>query len=45
MGTFGLIGNWDLMSPSKKNNKARVTFRRYMALVANKALRNTVFGF
>lgn len=36
---------WDLMSPDKRNNKARVTFRRYMALVANKELRMKVFGF
>ena len=40
-----LSSNWDLMEPDKKNNKARVTFRRYMALVANTELRNIVFCF
>ncbi len=40
-----LICNWDFMDFSKKNNKGRVTLRRYMALVANKALREKVFGF
>lgn len=40
-----LIGSWHLMNPVIKNNKARVTLRRYMALVANKGLRNRVFGF
>lgn len=29
----------------KKKNKARVTLRRYMALVANRKLRQNVFGF
>ena len=28
-----------------KNNKARVIFRRYMALLGNKELRLKVFGF
>lgn len=37
--------NWDLMEKEKCNNKARVTFRRYMALLANQALRKEVFGF
>ena len=36
---------WDWMSMEKRNNKARVTLRRYMALVANKNLREKVFGF
>ena len=40
-----LIRSWNIMDPDKKNNKARVTLRRYMALVANKALRDRVFGF
>ena len=40
-----LIMSWDIMEKTKKNNKARVTFRRYMALVENKELRCKVFGF
>lgn len=40
-----LIGCWDIMEPDKKYNKARVTFRRYMALMSNKGLRHKVFGF
>lgn len=36
---------WDVIDLKERNNKARVTFRRYMALVANKALRYKVFGF
>jgi len=40
-----LLRSWAIMEPSKKFNKARITFRRYMALVANKALRFKVFGF
>lgn len=40
-----LLMNWDIMKPNKKNNRARVKFRRYMALVANKELRKKVFGF
>lgn len=40
-----LLKNWDMMEMSKRNNKARVTLRRYMALVANKPLRKKVFGF
>lgn len=40
-----LMMSWDIMESAKKNNKARVTFRRYMALVANKELRCKVFGF
>lgn len=37
--------HWDFMSQEEKNNRARVTYRRYMALVANKELRQKVFGF
>lgn len=37
--------NWDIMKKDEKNNKARVTFRRYMALLENKKLRKEVFGF
>ena len=40
-----LMRSWDIMSLDKRNNIARVTFRRYMALVANKVLRVKVFGF
>lgn len=40
-----LLRNWSMMEMSKRNNKARVTLRRYMALVANKPLRKKVFGF
>ena len=40
-----LIHNWNMIDWDKRNNKARVTFRRYMALVANKKLRYKVFGF
>lgn len=40
-----LITNWSVMDIDKRNNKARVTFRRYMALVANRKLRKKVFGF
>lgn len=40
-----LMHNWDIMDLDKRNNKARVTFRRYMALVANRELRCKVFGF
>lgn len=37
--------HWDFMSQEEKNNRARVTYRRYMALVANKELRQKMFGF
>ncbi len=37
--------NWDIMKKDEKNNKAKVTFRRYMALVENRKLRKEVFGF
>ena len=40
-----LMTSWDMTDLSKRNNKARVTFRRYMALVANKELRRKVLGF
>ena len=40
-----LISSWSIMDPSKKKNKARVTLRRYLALVANRRLREKVFGF
>ena len=40
-----LIRNWDFMSLDEKNNKGRITLKRYMALVANKPLRKRVFGF
>lgn len=40
-----LIKYWDIMEMEKKNNEARMTFRRYMALLANKKLRKEVFGF
>lgn len=40
-----LWSNWDWMLAEKRNNKARVTLKRYMALVANKKLREKVFGF
>ncbi len=44
-GARRLNETWQIMRPEKKFNKARMTFRRYMALVANKELRNKVFGF
>ena len=40
-----LMREWCMTPLDKQNNIARVTFRRYMALVANKALRAKVFGF
>ena len=40
-----LLKEWKSMDQEKKNNKARRTFRRYMALVANRKLRKRVFGF
>lgn len=40
-----LISNWSFMPTDKRNNKGRITLRRYMALVANKPLRQKVFGF
>lgn len=40
-----LMFTWDMTDMDKRNNKARVTLRRYMALVANQELRKSVFGF
>ena len=40
-----LIKPWSLISEEKRNNIARVTLRRYMALIANAELRKKVFGF
>ena len=40
-----LKSSWDFLELSQKNNKGRVTLRRYMALVGNKLLRQEVFGF
>lgn len=37
--------SWDIMKKEEKNNRARVTFRRYMALMENKRLRKEIFGF
>lgn len=36
---------WDLLATVERNNPARVTLRRYMALLANRRLRRSVFGF
>lgn len=36
---------WDIMRNEERNNRARVTFRRYMALLENRKLRKEVFGF
>jgi len=40
-----LINSWCIMSRSFKQNKGRMTIRRYLALVANLPLRRKVFGF
>ena len=40
-----LNGSWSIMDSKDKNNKARATFRRYMALLENRRLRKEVFGF
>ncbi|MCD7766323.1 MAG: hypothetical protein LUH53_07415 [Lachnospiraceae bacterium] len=40
-----LLRNWDITDKEKRENLARVTLRRYMALVANEELRKKVFGF
>lgn len=37
--------SWDITDKEKRENLARVTLRRYMALVANAGLRKKVFGF
>ena len=39
-----LCKTWKFTPSEKKNNMGRVTFRRYMALVANKELRKEVLG-
>ena len=44
-GRHRLSESWSFMPREKKRNPARMALRRYMALVANKALRNQVFGF
>lgn len=36
---------WDITDREKRNNKARVTLRRYLALLGNRELRERVFGF
>lgn len=36
---------WDIMRNEERNNKARITFRRYMALLENRKLRKKIFGF
>ncbi len=36
--------NWDMINKEERNNKARVTFRRYMALLENRKLRKEIFG-
>ncbi|MDE5818814.1 MAG: hypothetical protein K2N41_09635 [Lachnospiraceae bacterium] len=40
-----LKGSWSILDSKDKNNEARVTFRRYMALLENRNLRKEVFGF
>ena len=40
-----LTSSWCVMEWSKKNNKARMLLRRYMALMGNKELRCKIFGF
>lgn len=40
-----LKANWDMIDQDERNNRARVTFRRYMALLGNKKLRREIFGF
>ncbi len=40
-----LKANWDMINKEERNNKARVTFRRYMALLENRKLRKEIFGF
>lgn len=37
--------NWDMIKKEERNNKARVTFRCYMALLENRKLREKIFGF
>ncbi len=40
-----LMREWCITEKDKRENTARVTLRRYMALVANVDLRKKVFGF
>lgn len=40
-----LKNNWEIMAREEKFNRARVTFRHYMALMANRRLRGKIFGF
>lgn len=37
--------SWDLMPRSVKENAARLRVKRYLAILSNKELRNSVFGF
>lgn len=37
--------SWNMIGREEKNNRARVTLRRYMALLENRKLRKEVFGF
>lgn len=37
--------NWDMINKEERNNKVRVTFRRYVALLENRKLRKEIFGF
>lgn len=40
-----LKNSWDITDRERRNNKARVTLRRYLALLGNVELRELVFGF
>lgn len=40
-----LYTSWSLMPSERKNNPARIKLKRYLALLANKELRNKVFHF
>ena len=37
--------SWTMTDTDLKRNKARMTIRRYLSLIANKELRRRVFGF
>ena len=37
--------SWTMTATDSKRNKARMTIRRYLSLIANKELRRKVFGF
>ena len=37
--------SWKMTDTNLKRNKARMTIRRYLSLIANKELRRKVFGF